>query len=257
MSTDASAITSKISSDSLLSFPPNSTGVRISPRNIGNGNGDSSFSSIQTNNTNNTDSLLSAKIHSGTTCTEEKPLNYTPSTSTNLTTSSTSKKVSSDLEPKSSTYDTQNVTIPMIISTIFQRFLVRMPHTFIAMAGVFVPLYYGLDKESLAISATTFVGVGGTVYCFVRAFFLETIPEWMLQKNNDTKIWRRLMNITYTCFITAMFTTAVWKLPDITTAQGFGFLTASFVAPYPLLAKFYPDIDKLPSWYERKYNTKL
>jgi hypothetical protein len=232
--------------------PRQTSGEKPSSTSTGMGNGDSSFSAVNTNTPE------TREIRPSLTSTEEKPPNLNPPTSTNLITNSTSKsKGSLDPEPRSSSIGGADVTIPMIISTIFQRFLVRMPHTFIAMAGVFVPLYYGLDKESLAISATTFVGVGGTVYCFVRAFFLETIPLWMLPNNNDTKIWRRLMNITYTGFITAMFTTAVWKLPDLTTAQGFAFLTASFVAPYPLLAKLYPDIDKQPSPFERKYNTKL
>ncbi len=253
----------------MTSLPPSSTtptrnacllstsGEKPSPKSpTGIGTEGSSFS--QVNNNNNTDTF-SEKIRSGPTSTDDKPLNLNPP-------STGKSKGSSDPEHRSSSYDTSDVTIPMIISTIFQRFLVRMPHTFIAMAGVFVPLYYGLDKEGLAISATTFVGVGGTVYCFVRAFFLETIPEWMLPKTNETKLWRRLMDITYTCFITAIFTTAVWKLPDITTAQGFGCLAMTFGAPYPLLAKFYNyvnssqqihDIDNLPRWFERKNNTKL
>jgi hypothetical protein len=146
-----------------------------------------------------------------------------------------------------------DMTIPMMISTIFQRFLVRMPHTFIAMAGLYFPLYYGLGNESLAISATTFVGVGGTVYCFVRAFFLEVIPEWMLARTDATKKWRVLMNITYTGFITVMFTSAVWKLPDLSAVQGLAFLTLSFGAPYRLLATLYPDIDKQPTMFQRKY----
>lgn len=243
----------KSSSPRLTSTTPIFTGDKSSPRSTGIADGESSFSAVRTNNND----TLSDKIRSGSTSTDEKPPSYNPSTLNNSTTNSTSKpKGSSDPEPSSSFFDS-DVTIPMVISTIFQRFLVRMPHTFIAMAGVFVPLYYGLNKESFAISATTFVGVGGTVYCFVRAFFLETIPLWMLPKTNDTKMWRNLMNITYTGFITAMFTSAVWKLPDLTTAQGFGFLIVSFVAPYPLLAKFYPDIDKLPSRSERKYNYKF
>ncbi|HSX25082.1 MAG TPA: hypothetical protein VLG69_03905 [Candidatus Andersenbacteria bacterium] len=157
--------------------------------------------------------------------------------------------------PSSGGRSNSGVTIPIMISTIFQRFLVRMPHTFIAMTAVFVPLYYVLDKESLAISATTFVGVGGTVYCFVRAFFLEVIPEWMLAHNNDTRKWRHLINLTYTGFITVMFTTAVWKLPDLSAAQGFTFLVASFGVPYPFLAKLYPDIDKKPTWFGLHFGT--
>jgi hypothetical protein len=244
---------STTSSPVITSSSPRSSNTEMKPSqhvSEGIGNENSSFSSAN----NNTNKISPRRNNSNEPNRTENSVSLDslirPSTSTN-------KGKGTDPEPSSSISSSSDATIPMIISTIFQRFLVRMPHTFIAMAGVFVPLYYGLDKESLAISATTFVGVGGTVYCFVRAFFLETIPVWMLQKNNDTKIWRRLMNITYTGFITAMFTTAVWKLPDITTAQGFGFLTVSFVAPYPLLAKFYPDIDKLPSNFERKYNTKL
>ncbi len=140
----------------------------------------------------------------------------------------------------------------MKISRIFQRFLVRMPHTFIAIAGTFVPLYYGLGLESLAYSASTFVGVGGTVYCLVRAIFIEVIPEWMLPRNDGTKIWRRLMNVTYTGFITVIFTTAVWKLPDLSSTQGLFFFGVSFGAPYVFLAKLYPDIDKQPTWSQQR-----
>jgi hypothetical protein len=213
--------------------------------------GDSSISSA-----NNTTTPLAPLTNNNSKVKEELKLNNSDLSSS--IPNSTKSKGSSEPEPEPiRTYSYSDVTIPQMISTIFQRFLVRMPHTFIAMTMVYVPLYYGLGNENLAISATTFVGVGGTVYCFVRAFFLETIPEWMLARNNDTKIWRRLMNVTYTCFITAMFTSAVWKLPDLSTVQGFAFFTASFVAPYPMLAKFYPDIDRQPNSFERKYGLKL
>ncbi len=165
-------------------------------------------------------------------------------------------KAVSDSPPSSSSNDPSSslITFQMRITRIFQRFLVRCPHTFIAIAGVFFPLYYGLGKESLAYSAATFVGVGGTVYCLTRAIFLEVIPHWMLPRNDDTRKWRHLMNGTYTAFITVMFTSAVWKLPDLSATQGLFFLTVSFGAPYVLLAKLYPDIDKQPSFYQLKYD---
>jgi hypothetical protein len=59
------------------------------------------------------------------------------------------------------------------------------------------------------------------------------------------------MNATYTGFITVMFTSAVWKLPDLSATQGLFFLSASFGVPYIFLAKLYPDIDKQPTWGEQ------
>jgi hypothetical protein len=128
-----------------------------------------------------------------------------------------------------------------------------MPHTFIAIAGVFFPLYYGFGKENLACSAATFVGVGGTVYCLTRAVFLEVIPHWLLPRTEATRKWRHLINVTYTAFITVMFTSAVWKLPDLSAAQGLSFLTVSFGIPYLFLKDLYPDIDRQPSLYQTKY----
>jgi hypothetical protein len=123
------------------------------------------------------------------------------------------------------------------------------------MAGVFFPLYDGLGKENLAYSATTFVGVGGTVYCLTRAIFIEVMPHWLLPRTPDTRKWRHLMNVTYTAFITVMFTSAVWKLPDLSAAQGLFFLTVSFGVPYIFLAKLYPDtLDKQPSFSQQKYD---
>jgi hypothetical protein len=144
--------------------------------------------------------------------------------------------------------------VGMKMERIFQRFLVRCPHTFIAMGVTFVSLYYGMSKESMAYSAATFVGMGGTVYCLVRAIFLETIPEWMLPRNDETRKWRHLINVSYTSFLTVMFTSAVWKLPDLSATQGLIFLAASFGLPYPFLYKFYGDIDKQPTWMQQRYD---
>lgn len=158
-------------------------------------------------------------------------------------------------DPPSSDANSSMATVQMKITRILQRFLVRSPHTFIAMAATFFPLYYGLDKENLAYSATTFVGVGGTVYCLTRAINLEVIPHWLLPRTKDTRVWRHLMNVTYTAFITVMFTSAVWKLPDLSAAQGLFFLTVSFGVPYRFLATFYPDtLDKTPSLYQQNYD---
>ncbi|HEY5259732.1 MAG TPA: hypothetical protein VIJ46_03720, partial [Rhabdochlamydiaceae bacterium] len=98
---------------------------------------------------------------------------------------------------------------------------------------------------------------GGTVYCLTRAIFLEIIPEWMLERKDTTAKWRHLMNVTYTCSITITFTSAVWKLPDLSAAQGLFFLGVSFGAPYVFLAKLYPDIDKQPSWSEQNYGIRI
>ncbi|HEX4839799.1 MAG TPA: hypothetical protein VFU89_05105 [Rhabdochlamydiaceae bacterium] len=166
--------------------------------------------------------------------------------------SSTSKTVKEDPSPDPNSRD---LTIAMRIRRAFQRFLVRCPHTFIAMGLVYYPIYYVLSQESLAYSATTFVGVGGTVYCLIRAIFLELIPNWLLPRTNETRKWRHLMNVSYTAFITVMFTSAVWKLPELSAVQGLFFFTLSFGVPYPWLAKLYPDdIDKQPSVLKQKYD---
>lgn len=161
--------------------------------------------------------------------------------------STTKAKSESDPAPveRSSLYSYASTSAKL--RRISQRFLVRCPHTFIAIGCVFVPLYYGLGKEKLAYDAATFVAVGGTVYCAVRAIFLEIIPEWMLPRNDDTRKWRHLMNATYTGFITVMFTSAVWKL-DLSATAGLTFLSLSFGVPYIWLAKLYPDIDKQQVW---------
>jgi hypothetical protein len=248
------SLTKPISDQATLSTPvinPNDPAIiRKSPRITsersprGIEEGDSTISPVLTNNN---DLLLRSSKERVRSNSKENPLHIDTSYRPNTASTIIPKSMPEEPEQhRSSSYS--DVTIPTMISTIFQRFLVRMPHTFIAMTTVFVPLYYALEKENLAISATTFVGVGGTVYCMVRAIFLEVIPEWMLARNNDTKIWRRLMNVTYTCFITVMFTSAVWKLPDLSAAQGLSLLTLSFAAPYPFLAKLYPDIDKKPNW---------
>jgi hypothetical protein len=190
-------------------------------------------------NANNTNKLTTGELSA-----QNKALDLSSS-------ASASRKAKSP-ENESSTYSSlSEVTLAMMVSNVFQRFLVRMPHTFIAMALTFVPLYYGMEKESLAISASTFVGVGGTVYCFARAFFFEAIPNWMIPRNVEGKLWRRVLNITYTVFMTVTFTTAVWKLPDISAAQGLAFLLATFGAPYIFIAKLYPEIDKRPFPNER------
>jgi hypothetical protein len=169
--------------------------------------------------------------------------------------SRSSKAVSDPPAPSSSTdVHSSSITVPMKISRIFQRFLVRCVHTFFAIAGVFFPLYYWPGYESMAYSAATFVGVGGTVYCLVRAIFLEVIPNWMLPKTKDSRFWRHLMNATYTAFLTPMLTHAVWKLPHLSAPLGLIYLTVSFGVPYPWLATFYPDIDQQPSYYKQKYD---
>jgi len=180
---------------------------------------------------------------------------FTGSGSTNGSnkTSSSSSKTAKEDPP--SDPNSRDLTIAMRIRRAFQRFLVRCPHTFIAMGLVYYSIYYFLDQESLAYSATTFVGVGGTVYCLTRAIFLELIPNWLLPRNNETRKWRHLMNISYTAFITVMFTSAVWKLPDLSAVQGLFFFTLSFGVPYNWLAKLYPDdIDKQPPVLKQKYD---
>jgi hypothetical protein len=249
LGTTSSSVTTTFS-PSIQYSPRPSTEEKSVQGTQGIGNDDSSISS-----SNNTDTPVITLTNNNSNATQN--LSFPKPDLSSVGTSSTKSK-GTDPEPECTRFSSvSDVTIPMIISTIFQRFLVRMPHTFIAMTMVFVPLYYAFNLESLAISATTFVGVGGSVYCFVRAFFLETIPQWMLMRNNENRKWRHLMNITYTGFITMMFTSAVWKLPDLSAVQGLAFLAGSFVLPYPFLAKFYPDIDKTPNSLERKYDIKL
>lgn len=148
----------------------------------------------------------------------------------------------------------QNLAVYAKVRRIIQRFLVRSPHTFVAIALTFIPFYVFNKESSFVYSATTFVGVGGTVYCLVRAVFLEIIPNWMLPRTDKNWVWRHLINITYTGFITAMFTTAVWKLPDISAGQGLFILAISFGVPYPFLSTKYPDIDKQPHWQDEMYD---
>jgi hypothetical protein len=157
-----------------------------------------------------------------------------------------------DVELTANNYD---APLSMRISRTAKRIMIRLPHAFIAIASVFVVINYVAGKESLAYSAATFVGVAGTVYCVVRAVFLEVLPEWMMPLEK-TREWRHLMNATYTAFITVIFTSAVWKLPDLSAAQGLVLFMVAFGIPYRWLSKYYDEnvyVDKQPTWDPTKY----
>ncbi len=127
----------------------------------------------------------------------------------------------------------------MKIKRVSQRFLVLSPHAFSAMALTFIGLSL-MSTENLAYSGTTFVGVGATVFCLVKPIFREIIPYYMLPHNSHNR-WRWIINLTWTVSITTIFTSAVWKLPDITATQGLIYLGLTFFAPYHHLSQLYPE----------------
>jgi hypothetical protein len=147
-----------------------------------------------------------------------------------------------------------DITVLMKTKRVFQRFLVRSPHIFFAMAATYV-LLSGMGKENLADSATTFVGLGATVFCLARAIFREIIPQFMLRDENNR--WKWAINVTWTGFITVMFTSAVWKLPGISAVQGLIFLGVTFGGPYYYLSQMYPDtLDQQESFHTLKHGNK-
>lgn len=155
------------------------------------------------------------------------------------------------------------ITVLMKIKRISQRFLLLSPHAFIAMSFTFVWLNYVMGTENLAYSGATFVGVGGMVYCLVSPIFREFLPQYILphKENKEFKpqynTWNWIINLTWTGCITTIFTSAVWKLPDITTTQGLFFLGFTFFAPFPFLSKLYPDtVDKQESYWTLKYGNR-
>ena len=154
--------------------------------------------------------------------------------------SSSSKSVTVDAENASKArMNNKDVTVLMKVKRVSQRFLVLSPHAFLAMAITFVGLNL-MATENLAYSGTTFVGVGATVFCLVRPIFREIIPYYMLPHNEHNR-WRWIINLTWTGCITTIFTSAVWRLPDITATQGVIFLGLTFFAPYYHLSKMYPE----------------
>ncbi len=123
---------------------------------------------------------------------------------------------------------------------ITQHFVIRSPHVFIAITTTFLAFKY-LNDEPFAWEAATYVGVASAVYCIIRPLFLMIIPYSLLpRKTHD--FWRHAINTTNTIFITISLTTAVWGL-KISAVQGTAIWAGSFVVPYKLLSKHYPDLD--------------
>jgi hypothetical protein len=130
------------------------------------------------------------------------------------------------------------------VGRVLQSVVVRSPHVYISITLTYVYFIYGKNNESFAYEAATFVGVASTVYCFVRAAFLE-LPDWILPQNKH-RFWRHLINASNTLFITLTITSAVWKL-NISAIQGTAWWTLTFVAPFYHLSQFYTNIDD-PKW---------
>lgn len=123
---------------------------------------------------------------------------------------------------------------------IVQHFVIRSPHVFVAITTTFLTFKY-FNNEPFAWEAATYVGVASAVYCIIRPLFLMIIPYSLLpRKTND--FWRHAINTTNTIFITISLTSAIWGL-KISAVQGTAIWGASFVVPYKLLSKHYPDLD--------------
>ena len=123
---------------------------------------------------------------------------------------------------------------------IVQHFVIRSPHVFVAITATFLAFKY-FNNEPFAWEAATYVGVASAVYCIIRPLFLMIIPYSQLpRKTND--FWRHAINTTNTIFITISLTSAIWGL-KISAVQGTAIWGASFVVPYKLLSKHYPDLD--------------
>jgi hypothetical protein len=123
---------------------------------------------------------------------------------------------------------------------IIQHFVIRSPHVFVAITTTFLTFKY-FNDEPFAWEAATYVGVASAVYCIIRPLFLMIIPYSLLpRKTND--FWRHAINTTNTILITISLTSAIWGL-KISAVQGTAIWGASFVVPYKLLSKHYPDLD--------------
>lgn len=138
------------------------------------------------------------------------------------------------------------------ISRILQCVIIRTPHAFFAMMLTYGECYV-LNKESFGYDAALFVGIAGAVYNIFSAFSWEIIPNYQLSKSErNGTLWRNLINLTNTCFITTVFTSAVWKLPEISSIQGFLIFGANYGLTYLFLKQFHPNIYKQPSWAQQR-----
>jgi hypothetical protein len=122
---------------------------------------------------------------------------------------------------------------------ILQHFAVRSPHILIATAAAYLITHYYFNDPQQAIENATFVGTASASYCFVRPFFLETIPSSLL--GSDQKIWRELINITYTVFTTLTLSSCVWGL-KVPALKGLA-IWATLFGSSMFLQKHYPAID--------------
>jgi hypothetical protein len=134
---------------------------------------------------------------------------------------------------------------------VLQRFIVRSPHAILAAGAVYLPYEYYFNPGKGAIEAGLFVLTASAIYCFVRAFYLEVIPAWMLPREQKYVKWRQAINVSNTVFFTLFVTSAVWKL-HISSEHGLLLWALFFGAPYARLSGFYPDIDKDPVWKQQE-----
>jgi hypothetical protein len=123
---------------------------------------------------------------------------------------------------------------------ILQHFAIRSPHVLIATAVVYSITHYYFNDPKQALENAAFVGTASAVYCFVKPFFLETIPSSLI--GSDNKVWRELVNVTYTVFPTLMLSSCVWGL-KVPALKGLAIWAASFGSSISLLQKAYAAID--------------
>lgn len=160
---------------------------------------------------------------------------------------STSKAGSVD-EPSGSEPSGYSSSAMQKIIWIGECFFALSPHIGVSATITYFPIYYLLNKESFAYQAGTFVLIAGIIYNLFSAFSWVMIPDYLLsKKSNDGKLWRNFIDLTNTYFITTAFTTAVWKLPEVASWQGFTFFAVSYGVSYVFLNKYHPNIYKPPT----------
>jgi hypothetical protein len=123
---------------------------------------------------------------------------------------------------------------------ILQHFAVRSPHVLIATGVVYLITHYHFNDPKQALENAAFVGTASAAYCFVKPFFLQIIPSSLL--GSDNKVWRELINVTYTVFTTLTLSSCVWGL-KVPALKGLAIWAASFGSSIFLLQKAYAAID--------------
>jgi len=135
---------------------------------------------------------------------------------------------------------------------IFGRILGLIPVIFISMTLTYASLYV-LKEESFGIQAATFVGVAGFVYSIYAAIYWDLIPSYQVSREkSDGKLLRNCIDLTCTLFTTAAFNTAVLKLSEITSTQGFIFFGVSYGLSYVFLKRYHRNLYKPPTWAQQR-----